>query len=177
MMKFISTLLFAITLPFLATAQGFPGTGGDKNQPIEITADELEILQPNRKAEFRGNVVAVQGNVTIKSQIMKVYYRTAAERSANLGAVSKIEVERNVHLQTPEESARASRGIYQVDQGQILLVGDVILARGQNVLKGNRLDYDLNTQKSLLTSGDTGGSTPQKGGRVKGVFMPGSQTP
>jgi lipopolysaccharide export system protein LptA len=147
---------------------------GNDNQPIEITADQLEVVQPNRKAVFRGNVVAVQGNVSLRASTMTVYYRTANERSGTMGAIAKIEVNKNVVLATPDETAQAEQGIYHVDFKQIQLVGNVVLTRGQNVLKGGRLDYDMRTQKSLLSAsvpsnapGFSGG-----GGRVKGVFLP-----
>lgn len=148
---------------------------GNDNQPIEITADQLEVVQPNRKAVFRGNVVAVQGNVSLRASTMTVYYRTANERSGAMGAIAKIEVNQNVVMATPDETAKADQGIYHVDLKQIQLVGNVVLTRGQNVLKGGRLDYDMRTQKSLLSAAGAttgGGGATTSGGRVKGVFLP-----
>lgn len=162
-------VLYVLSIP--ANAQSPLSNEKNKDQPIEITADQLEILQPNRKAEFRGNVIAQQGDVILKSNIMTVYYRTSEERQNNLGAVSKIEVNQNVVLKTPDESAKATRGVYDVDHQQIQLLGNVMLARGNNVLKGDRLDYNLRTQKSLLTS--TPAAPGSTDGRVKGVFIPG----
>lgn len=150
----------------------------DSNKPIEISADALEVLQEKRMAIFTGDVEAVQGNITLKSARMEVYYRDGDQQSqvANLGAVSRIKVERNVMLSTPDESAKAARGIYDVDKQMITLLGDVILARGKNMLRGGRLDYNLKTQKSLLTSGQAvetpDGEVKSGGGRVKGVFVP-----
>lgn len=168
---------WAIVIGMLLLAQ--PATAqipmGNDNQPIEITADQLEVVQPNRKAVFRGNVVAVQGSVSLRASTMTVYYRTANERSGAMGAIAKIEVSQNVVLATPDETAQANQGIYHVDYKQIQLVGDVVLTRGQNVLKGGRLDYDMRTQKSLLSAGTsaTGAAgTSGSGGRVKGVFLP-----
>ncbi len=174
MMKLKQALIAGLIgagMAFSAQAQLSGGFGGD--QPIEITADQLEVVQPNRIAVFRGNVEAVQGNVRLRANVMTVYYRNANERGANLGAVAKIEVEQNVVLATPEETAQGNRGIYHVDQKQIQLVGNVVLTRGQNVLKGDRLDYDLRTQKSLLSSSASAvPGVSGSGGRVKGVFIP-----
>lgn len=169
-MRLFVYLAIVITMALPATAQ-ISGDLGSSKQPIEITADELEIVQPNRVAVFRGNVVAVQGDVTLQARTMTVYYRTAQERGNDLGAVSKIEVNDEVILKTPQESAKGMKGIYDVDKKQILLLGSVVLSRGQNVLRGDRLDYNLQTQKSLLSSvpSAAGGKS---GGRVKGVFVP-----
>lgn len=161
-------LISGFWLPANAQLSGM----GSNDQPIEITADQLEVLQPNRKAVFRGNVVAVQGSVTLKAATMTVYYRTAAERNGAMGAIAKIEVIQNVSLVTPDETAQANQGIYHVDYKQIQLLGNVVLTRGQNVLRGDRLDYDMRTQKSLLSSNTTPGVSGGSGGRVKGVFLP-----
>jgi lipopolysaccharide export system protein LptA len=165
-------ILLAFAPCFIASAQL---AGGDfkTDKPIEISADQLEVVQQNRKAVFRGNVVAVQDKMTIRAEIMTVYYRTTKERSATMGAISKIEVQNNVTLSTPQESAKAQYGVYQVDSKKIQLAGNVILNRGQNELRGDRLDFDLKTQKSLLTSaGSKNGVSSETGGRVKGVFLP-----
>jgi lipopolysaccharide export system protein LptA len=151
----------------------------DSDQPIEISADELEVLQEQSKAIFRGAVEAKQGNITLNSAIMEVFYRqkNSSEGGGNFGAVSRIEVERDVMLSTPQESAKAKRGVYKVDDQLITLTGDVILARGQNMLRGAKLDYNLKTQKSLLSSASAvtqpDGTLKTKPGRVKGVFVPG----
>lgn len=171
------TFLMSIILVLVAfAAHAIVGDLGS-DQPIEISADQLEVMQSNQKAVFRGNVVAVQGDVTLRSDRMTVHYRDAKSGGASsMGAVSKIEVDSNVRLNTPQESAKAAKGVYDVDREQILLLGDVFLTRGQNVLKGDRLDYNLRTQKSVLTSVPTiGRQGGVNSGRVKGVFVPNAQ--
>ncbi len=150
----------------------------DSSQPIEIAADELEVLQDKNMAIFRGDVEAIQGNITLKAEKMEVFYRQAGQQSptGGFGAVSRIEVENNVMLATPQESAKASRGIYNVDKQVITLVGNVVLTRDKNMLRGGQMVYNLKTQKSLLTSGKAvaspDGTVKSTGGRVKGVFIP-----
>lgn len=162
----------ALLAPSFSSAQlgGMSGGFNDK-QPIEITADQLEVVQANRQAVFRGNVIAQQGTVSIRANTMVVWYRTGAEKQGAQGAVSRIELKDNVALVTPQESARAAQGLYNVDTKQVQLLGNVVLTRGQNILKGDRLDFNLQTQKSLLSSNATPGVSGG-GGRVKGVFLP-----
>ncbi len=150
----------------------------DSNQPIEISADSLEVLQDTSKAVFNGNVEALQGNIKMNAQRMEVFYRQQDQQNttANIGAVSRIEVIGDVMFTTPTETAKATKGIYDVDKQMITLVGNVILSRDKNTLKGGRLDYNLKTQKSLLTSGtgqkSVDGKVSPSSGRVKGVFVP-----
>lgn len=175
-MKTISFFLSILFFASVSYAQSPVDLDSDK--PIEIAADALEVLQEKNMAIFSGNVEALQGNIILKAQRMEVYYRNKDNQSAvaNLGAVSRIEVKNNVTLATPAESAKAARGVYNVDKQMITLIGDVMLKRGQNMLRGGQLDYNLKTQKSLLTSGGTvknsDGTIKKSGGRVKGVFVP-----
>ena len=168
-MPWLVALLFLGTVP--AHAQSLPG--GDSGQPIEINADRLEVVQPEQKAIFSGNVVATQGKVKLTSERMTVFYRPASNGGAQSG-VSRIEVAGNVNMTTPTESASGDQGVYNVDNKQILVFGNVTLRRDKNVLKGERMEYNLQTGRSLLTAGDAGApvNATNGGGRVKGVFIP-----
>lgn len=170
---------FLIVLAGSAFAQSFDQYKTDK--PIQIDANSLEVLQNEKKAIFKGNVVATQGDIRLKSDRMTVHYKQGgtSEQKDNAASplssgISKIEVDGNVFLATPQESAKGEKGVYQVDQKTIRLMGGVVLTRGQNVLKGSGLEYNLATGKSLLTGGvsaeDSG--KPVSGGRVRALFVP-----
>ncbi len=150
------------------------------DSPISIDADMLEVLQQESKAIFRGNVVAKQADMTLKSQKMTVYYDQQSEKSSQsaLGALSRIDVEGKVQLVTPEESATAQSGRYDAVKDKVFLFGSVLLRRGNNVLNGSRLVYDMTTGKSLLSSATAnGGEAPASSGanRVRGIFVPDKQ--
>jgi lipopolysaccharide export system protein LptA len=169
-MRHSCTVLFLLFFALPVVAQSLQP---DSNQPIEINADRLEVVQPEQKAIFSGNVMATQGNVKLTSERMIVFYRPAGQGGGESG-VSRIEVIGNVEMHTPTEAASGDRGVYNVDNKQILVFGNVLLRRDKNVLKGERLEYNLVSGRSLLTAGDTGApvSAEQGSGRVKGVFIP-----
>jgi len=102
-----------------------------------------------------------------------------------MGAISLIEVEGNVFMATPEESAKGDRGDYQTDEKLLHLFGDnVILTRDKNILRGTELVYNLESGESVLTShgakvpnegrvgGLQGSAANPNGGRVHSVFVP-----
>ncbi len=170
-MKFVVMLSLAYALSTLSGVAHAASAGVDRNKPIEITADSLEVLQPDKTATFRGNVVAKQGEILLKAQQMTVHYRVKEERAeGDLGAVSKIDAVGSVVLTTPEDTAEGDTGSYEVDERKIWLTGNVTLTRGKNVLKGNRAEYSFESGKSLLTSAPTGENTGS--GRVKALFVP-----
>lgn len=150
-------------------------------QPIDIAAESLEVLQEKKQAIFTGNVVAVQGNVTLKSDKMTVFYKERARKQTSApesgvpggDAIEKIVVDGNVFLTTPEETAKGAHGVYRVTEKRIDLNDNVVLTRQKNVLKGEHLTYDLVTGQSKLVSapGSGGGQ-----GRVRALFVPEEKT-
>ena len=184
-------LLFGFLISTPAFAANTPmASKHDTNAPIEINSDALEVLQADHKAIFTGHVVAVQGDVHLKSEKMTVFYKqqeadkTTAKPAPKTGAIpatgeknsiEKIIVENNVFLTTAEETASGTNGIYDVENKKIYLNDNVVLTRDKNVLKGDKLVYDFATGKSTMNSGDGVASEANPTGkktRVKALFMP-----
>jgi lipopolysaccharide export system protein LptA len=98
----------------------------------------------------------------------------------NAGAIKKIDVKGNVFLSTPQETASGDWGDYEVDNQLVHLNDHVVLTRGKNVLKGDKLVYNLDTGKSVVTSA-TGSQKPgmdtKKSQRVHALFVPENKTP
>ena len=46
----------------------------DTSLPIEITADSLEVLRNQQIATFTGNVDAVQGDMVLSADLLRVHY-------------------------------------------------------------------------------------------------------
>lgn len=176
MMKvWMTAVLMLLAEPAFAQA---PAGLGDSKEPIEITADELEVLQQQQKAIFSGNVEAVQGKVTLKSQTMTVYYQQDGQNKAEGGnQISRIDVDGGVVLNTATETARGSKGSYLVAEKKIRMQGNVVLNKDKNEIRGDALEYDLTTGRSKMVSvgkpAAPGEEAPK--GRVKGIFIPGSK--
>jgi lipopolysaccharide export system protein LptA len=161
-------------LPCAAIAANAAPKIGSSSAPIEINADALEVLQEENRAIFTGHVVAIQEKIRLKSEKMTVFYKSPDEKQKKEGqdAIQKIEVEGNVFMTTPDETASGASGVYDVENKRILLNNNVVLTRGKNTLKGDKLVYDLGTGKSSVSST---GAASQEGGkkeRVRALFVP-----
>lgn len=156
------------------------GGGLQKNKPIEISSDKLDVLQAEHKAIFTGNVIAIQGTTNMRAAQMTVFYRggddSAAPSPTQGQGIYRIEAEGSVVFTTPTETALGDKAIYNVDTDTIDLVGgNVTLTRGQNILQGTKLNYNMATSRSILTggvSGKTGATSTGKPARVHGLFVP-----
>lgn len=173
--------LSAIAFLFLAapaTAQN-SGMKLDSTQPIEIVSDTLEVFQEKQQAIFSGNVIATQGNINMRSAIMTVFYRNTANEDAPTTpettgvageGIYRIEADGDVFFASPLETAQGDSAVYDVDASTVTILGNVLLTREGNVLKGTQMTYNLSTGRSILNGGGAvaaGGS-----GRVRGLFVP-----
>ena len=140
----------------------------DTAQPIEITADALEVQQDQGVAVFTGAVNAIQGELVLRADTLRVHYGPGGDSQAGFpGTISRIDAVGSVFFSTPSETAEGDSGVYDVSGGTLVLVGAVVLTRGQNVLSGSRLELSLATGRSRLYSDGVDGD-----GRVRGLFVP-----
>jgi lipopolysaccharide export system protein LptA len=152
----------------------------DADLPIEITADRLDVAQRQQLATFTGNVDAVQGQLVLRADQLRVHYRGSGEQvnpaSGDSSTIRRIEAEGNVFLSSPTETAQGQIGTYDVVAKQVMLEGAVVLTRGDNVVRGDRLELDLVTGQSRMLANTVDASgTPTT--RVRALFTPESPDP
>jgi lipopolysaccharide export system protein LptA len=171
-MRRLRTLLLAALLAAgagAADAQVALGKRHDTSQQIEITADSLEVQQDKQVAIFSGNVDAVQGDIRLKADQLRVHYREGGDGSRAQGGepssqIRRIDAVGNVFVSSPEETGKGDRGTYDVERRVIVLEGQVVLTSGKNILRGNRATMNLDTGRSTMETAP--------GGRVRGLFVP-----
>lgn len=148
--------LFAAVAP--ASGQQNSGGGFNSNAPVDITADRAEVQDRADRAIFSGNVVVVQGNMTMNAARLTVAYTNTSGVN-----VERLEASGGVTFRTPSETATGNFAVYDVDRRLVTLIGGVHLTQGTNRVQGGRLVLDLNSHRAVM---DGGGRT----GRVSGRF-------
>ena len=149
----------------------------DSALPIEITADRLEVVQPERVAIFTGQVDAVQGDMVLSADQLRVYYNAENQEAGSAvpggSSIRRIEAEGNVFLSSPEQTAQGKTGVYDVAGDQLTLQGSVVLTQGDDVIRGDRLEVELASGRSrvLAAEGASAGGGPSE--RVRALFVPG----
>ena len=150
--------------------------------PIEISADSLEVAQEEQVATFAGNVDAVQGDLVLSADRLMVHYEGESSAvgiaSGSDNSIRRIDAEGNVVIASPEETAKGRQGTYDVPAKLVTLEGQVVLTRGENVIRGERLELDLVTGKSRMVGAETTvaeGEAATSNTRVKALFTPKSK--
>lgn len=148
-----------------STSVPFGRSAEDAAQPVEITADRLELDQSTGIAAFTGSVRAGQGALRLSADRMQVHYsdgKAGGGVAGSAGAIDRIVADGNVTLSNGSEAAEAAHADYAVATGIVEMEGGVLLTQGRNTLASDRLRIDLATGAGVLE------------GRVQTVFIPGS---
>lgn len=130
--------------------------------PVDIVSNEMEILDKEKKAVFRGAVDATKGTTNIKSDTLTVTYADVKQPDGTTKTdATDIDAQGNVTITTPKEVITGDWAKYDPRTEKLTVGGTVKLVQGTTVLQGNELVSDLKTSR-----------TQMKGGRVKGSFLP-----
>jgi lipopolysaccharide export system protein LptA len=148
--------------------------GASNKEPIKIDADRLDVFDKEQRAVFTGNVVAVQGESTIRCAELTVLYEqqrspgraAPAAPAQGDGAIRRIDCKGPVTIVSRTQTATGDNAVFDRTANRILLTGNVALSDGPNVTTGERIVYDLNSGVANVET--------NPGGRVRALFVPGS---
>ncbi len=160
----IRLLFAALMMALVWTEVGAQGTSvafgtiaQDTSLPVEVSSDELAVDQQTGSAVFTGNVVIGQGDMRLSAQRVMVVYRESAD------GIARLEATGGVTLVSGEDAAEAQRADYSIEEGTIVLRGDVLLAQGASALSADMMTIRLrdgtaqmsgNVRTRLQTGGD-----------------------
>lgn len=165
---YVKAAFGALALAFSGTAAAqVSGEGG----PIRINADRSEVLDKERKVILIDNVDITQGTARLRADIVTIEYggggdTTTTGLGSNFGDIRTLTARGNVFYVTPDLKANGNLGVYVASTDTITLTGDIILVRGEDVAKGERLVMELAAGKTTLDGGDS---------QVNMVIIPGEE--
>jgi len=138
--------------------------------PLRIIAARLEADQKEGVIIFSGRVKAQYGDSTLYADQLRVYFQSkpaspqgAAKPSpekaepsllGDLGAekIDRIVARGNVRFVQEDRVATGQEAIYYKDRDEVVLRGNPQVWRAENTLKGERIIFNLKTNKVLVES-------------------------
>lgn len=164
-----------------STMQGVPnamqGFSQNRDQPIQIEAASLEMRDKKKEATFAGNVKVVQGDTTMTSKTLVVFYdsgdkpaapqpapkgtKSAPLQSATPGpggssSIKRLEARGNVVVTQKDQVVTGETAVFDTRTNLITMLGgaggQVVLTQCKNVLRGDRLMVDMTTGVSRVES-------------------------
>ena len=149
------------------------GFSQNRDQPIQIEAASLEMRDKKKEATFSGNVKVVQGDTTMTSRTLVVFYDSGAASAAapatNAKAVAKsapiqsatpgpggsssirrLEAKGSVVVTQKDQVVTGETAVFDTKTNLVTMLGGVVLTQGKNVLRGDRLMVDMTTGVSRV---------------------------
>ena len=204
MMQFFSRSFAAAALALALIASGdalaqgamsgvpnaMQGFSQNRDQPIQIEAASLEMRDKKKEATFSGNVKVVQGDTTMTSKSLVVFYDSgpapatpapaaapAAPKGSKSGpmqsatpgpggssSIRRLEARGSVVVTQKDQVVTGETAIFDTRANLITMAGGVVLTQCKNVLKGDRLKVDMTTGVSRVESDSS---------KVQGMFIQG----
>jgi lipopolysaccharide export system protein LptA len=181
-----------------SSVQGVPnamqGFSQNRDQPIQIEAATLEMRDKKKEATFSGNVKVIQGDTTMTSKTLVVFYESsgasaggapaatpanakatpakgapipaAAPGPGGASSIKRLEARGNVVVTQKDQVVTGETAVFDTKTNLVTMLGGVVLTQGKNVLRGDRLMVDMTTGVSRVESDS---------GRVQGLFQSSGQ--
>jgi lipopolysaccharide export system protein LptA len=180
-----------------SAVQGVPnamqGFSENRDQPIQIEAASLEMRDKKKEATFSGNVKVVQGDTTMTSKSLVVFYESsqsgqptvsgqptaskAAPKAAppmqsstpgpgGASSIKRLEAKGSVKVTQKDQVVTGETAVFDTKTNLITMLGGVVLTQGGNVLRGDRLLVDMTSGVSRVESDS---------GKVQGLFISSGQ--
>ena len=123
---------------------------------VEIISDELEWNEKEKIAYARGNASAEQKDKKITADELIVHLSKDNKNTKNNNEIVMIEAIGNVIFFSKEDKATGNNAVYNIVKNNIIIEGNVILKRKENIMQGEHLEMDLNTGISAISNGKEG---------------------
>ena len=185
--RLLTALLAGLSLTIAANAEPAQQSGGamqgfqmNRDQPVKIESNTLEVRDKSQQATFMGSVKLTQGETILQCQTLVIFYEdnaaptgpkkgapaTAQKSGGGLGGqqIKRAEAKGDVRVTQKDQTARGDSGVFDVKSNSVTLIGNVVLTQGTNVVRGDRMFVDLNTGISRVES--------DKAKRVESLFNP-----
>ena len=161
------------------------GFSQNRDKPIQIEAASLEMRDKKKEATFSGNVKVVQGDTTMLSKTLVVFYdgaeaaggkdakvppktpiKSATPGAAGSSSIRRLEAKGEVVVTQKDQVVTGDSAVFDTKTNLVTMIGGVVLTQGQNVLRGDRLVVNMTTGVSRVESDS---------GRVQGLFQSSGQ--
>jgi lipopolysaccharide export system protein LptA len=152
------------------------GFSQNRDQPVKIQAATLEVRDKDKVAMFSGDVRVLQGDTEMRCKSLTVHYdedsgakglKAADPGPAGQQQIRRIEAKGGVTVIQKDQNAQGDTGVFDMRANTVTLVGNVVVTRGQDVLRGRKLTVDLTSGTSTIDGaealfGRSGAMGPEK---------------
>lgn len=153
----LSICLLALSCPTIALK-------GDEGKPIQIDADHGTVNQKAMTSEFSGNVVITRGSLVVHAN------KADASQDAQGDKLLTLYGSPVTFMQVADDGEKiegqANQFSYNTKSNMAILTGRARVKKGKNIVIGDTLTYNTQTQVYSATSGMANGVNKKSSGRI-----------
>ena len=144
------------------------GFSMNRDQPVRIESNSLEVRDKIKQATFFGDVKLTQGETILKCKALVVFYEdTPAPSKKGTGApqgaqpqaqknssqqIKRAEAKGDVFVIQKDQTASGENGVFDLKSNTVTMTGNVVVTQGQTVMRGEKMVVDLTSGVTNVTS-------------------------
>ena len=155
----MSTGIMVLLAPFVfAEDQPAEKDNNQVGEQIQIVADKLIANDAEKYAEFIGDVHASQGNFTITSELLRIYYKENIDNLQNKTGsqefIQRIVASGHVKISSDKYTAETERAEYDLDNAVLVLKGEnSAIKSGKNLITGSKITVHRKNEQIVVERG------------------------
>ena len=115
----------------------------NKKDPIYITSDWMEVDQKKNTISYKGRVVTVQNDMTMRSEVLTAYYDPEMKRLKQIVAEGKVNATQGNRVATGDKA------VFDDEAKTVTLTGSPVMRQGNSQVSGVKVVYYIEQDKAV----------------------------
>ncbi len=125
------------------TKKGASGFEINKKDPIYITADWMEVDQNKNTITYKGRVVTIQADMTMRSEALIAYYDPETKQMRQIVAEGKVNATQGNRVATGEKA------VFDDKSKTVTLTGNPVMRQGNSQVTGTKVVYYMDQDRAI----------------------------
>lgn len=121
----------------------------NKKEPIYITSDWMEVDQKKNTITYKGKVVTIQSEMTMRSETLTAVY------DPEMKQIKQIIAEGKVNAVQGNRMATGSRAVFDDQAKTVTLTGNPVMRQGNSQVTGSRIIYYIDQDRAVAEGKDS----------------------
>jgi len=127
---------------FLCVVTGLMFSSSLWAEPVDIVSESVNVDHAHSRAEFRGDVVLVQGDFTLRCDRLEAWYVK--------GDLDHAEAFDHVSFVRRDISGKSKRASYRKQEGVLVLFDKASVKSPEGTVSGEKITHNLLTETSMV---------------------------
>lgn len=120
----------------------------NKKDPIYITSDWMEVDQKKNTITYKGRVVTIQSEMTMRSEILTAVYDPEMKQMKQIIAEGKVNAVQGNRVATGDKA------IFDEKAKTVTLTGNPVMRQGNSQVTGSRIIYYIEQDRAVAEGKD-----------------------